>query len=173
MEKIIYMILLAIHNLGVVGCVAGPFYMARIVKRRSKYEKKLIYSMDGLMEDVITTQPPVCWLSLIALVATGLGFPAGHLLFHGTLRPLTAIGWTALILKLTCVAGMAAILYYGTFVFNPRLKEMFGGFKPDETPDPDLEQKFFALRARRKYWCDRCWNLGVLVLIFSAVLRWS
>lgn len=173
MEKLIYVILLSIHNLAIIGCVGGPFYMARIVRARSKYEKKIIYHKDRLMEDVITTQPPICWASLIALVVTGVSFPAVHYLFHGTTRELSAVGWTALIVKLLLVLGMAIILYFGSVHFNPKLKEMFARFSPDTPPNPEDEKAFFALRARRKYWCDRCWQLGIGVLIASAVLRWA
>ena len=173
MEKLIYMTLLAVHNIAAITCVAGPFYMARIVKARSRSEKRIIHDMDRLMEDVITSQPPICWAALIVLVATGFAFPAVHYLFHGMFKGLTTVGWIALGLKLAAVAGMAVILYGGTFIFNPKLKELFARFKSEDAPDPKVEQEFFALRARRKYWCDRCWNLGVIVLIASAILRWS
>ena len=173
MEKLTYMVLLAVHNIAAVACVAGPFYMARIVKARSRYEKRIIRDMDQLMEDVITTQPPICWVALIVLVATGLAFPAVHYAFHGTFKELTALGWIALGTKLVAVAGTAVILYWGAFVFNPKLKEFFARLKAEGVPDPKLEGEFFALRARRKYWCDRCLNLGVIVLIASAVLSWS
>ncbi len=173
MEQFVYMVLLAIHNVAIVGCVAGPFYMARIVKARAKYEKKIIYDMDRLEEDVITTQPAICWASLITLVITGLGFPATYYLFHGRLKEVTTLALVALAVKLVLVAGMAVILYVGTFYFNPKLKELFAQFRADQPPDPGIEKQFFSLRARRKYWCDRCWQLGVLVLIASAVMRWS
>ena len=173
MEQLVYMVFLSIHNVAVIGCVAGPFYMARIVKARAKYEKKIIYDMDRLEEDVITTQPAICWASLIALVITGFGFPATNYLFHGTIEDVSTLALVALTVKLALVAGMAVILYVGSFFFNPKLKELFAQFGPDQTPDPEIEKQFFSLRARRKYWCDRCWQLGVLVLIASAVLRWS
>ncbi|MCL5280275.1 MAG: hypothetical protein M1376_10255 [Planctomycetes bacterium] len=133
MEKAIYSILLALHNLAVVACVAGPFYMARIVRARSRYEKRIIYNMDRLMEDVITTQPPICWAALLVLVTTGFAFPAVHLLFHGTIMNLAVSGWIALGVKLTAVAGIGAILYWGTFVFNPKLKELFARFPANGT----------------------------------------
>ncbi len=173
MEQVIYMILLAIHNVAIIGCVAGPFYMARIVKARAKYEKKIIYNMDRLEEDVITTQPPICWASLMALVITGFGFPVVYFIFHGAFKEMGTATLIALVLKLVFVAGIAVILYVGTFYFNPKLKELFAQFRADQPPDAEIEEKFFALRALRKYWCDRCWQLGVLVLIVSAVLRWS
>ena len=173
MEKDIYMILIAIHNVAIVGCVAGPFYMARIVKARAKYEKKIIYNMDRLEEDVITTQPPICWASLMALVITGCGFTVVYVIFQGAFKEVGTATMIALVVKLVSVAGIAVILYVGTFYFNPKLKELFAQFQADQPPDAGVEQEFFALRARRKYWCDRCWQLGVLVLIASAVLRWS
>lgn len=173
MEELTYMALTATHLVAALICFAGPFYMARIVKARSGYEKRIIFEMDSLMEDVITTQPKICWVALIVLVVTGFAFPAVHYLFNGAFAEMTTIGSIALGIKLLAVAGMAVILYWGTFVFNPKLKDQFAGFSAEETPDPKLEQEFFALRGRRKYWCDRCWNLGLIVLIASAVLRWS
>jgi len=71
METLPYMTLLAAHNIAAVICVAGPLYMARIVKERFQYEKKVIHDMDRLMEDVITTQPQICWVAWIVLMACG------------------------------------------------------------------------------------------------------
>ncbi len=173
MEELTYMFLLATHNIAAVACVAGPYYMARITTARSRYEKRIIYDMDRLMEDVITSQPPICWAALIALVATGFSFPAVHYLFHGAFKGMTTLGWVSLGMKLAAVAGMVTIIYWGTFVFNPKLKELFARFNSVEHPDPKLEGEFFTLRARRRFWCERCWNLGLVVLITSAILRWS
>ena len=173
MEELTNTVLLAMHNIAAVLCVAGPFYMARIVKARSRYEKRIIHEMDRLMEDVITTQPPICFAALIVLVVTGFAFPAVHYAFHGAIKGLITLGWIALGVKLIAVFGMAIIFYWGTFIFNPKLKEQFARLQANKHPDPQHEQVFFALRARRKYWCDRCWNLGLIVLVTSAVLRWS
>jgi hypothetical protein len=173
MENVVYMILLAIHNVALVACVAGPFYMARIVKARANYEKTIIYDMDRLEEDVITTQPPICWAALIALVVTGFAFPAVYYLFHGTLKEVSTVAMVSFVIKLVLVAAIAAILFVGSFYFNPKLKELFAQFQKDQIPDLEIEKQFFALRARRKYWCDRCWQLGIIVLIVSAVLRWG
>ena len=60
METALYSALLALHNLALVGCVAGPFYRARIVAARAKFEKKIIYPMDRLEEEVLTSQPALC-----------------------------------------------------------------------------------------------------------------
>lgn len=172
MEKTIYSLMLALHNIALVGCVAGPFYMARIVKARSKFEKKIIYPMDRLEEDVITSQPALCWLMIIILFATGIGFPAVHLLFHGELRETSTIAAIAFWVKQALVLGIVAILYYGTFVINPKLKEIFARFQEGKEPDPADEDEFFTLRAKRKKWCDKCLWLGILVLLVSPVLRW-
>jgi len=171
-EKVIYSVLLALHNIALVGCVAGPFYMARIVGARAEYEKKIIYPMDRLEEDVITTQPMLCWLFIIILYATGFGFPVVYYLFHGQMKEMSTPAMTAFWVKQVLVLGIVAIQYYGTFVINPRIRELFARFKEGEVPKPEDEKAFFAVRATRKKWCDRCLWLGILVLLVTPVLRW-
>ncbi|MFQ6039455.1 MAG: hypothetical protein ACE5PV_01260 [Candidatus Poribacteria bacterium] len=171
MENLIYIILLALHNIALVGCVAGPFYMSRIVANRSKYGKKIIFDMDSLMEDVITSQPMLCWLFIIILYATGFGFPVVYLLFHGALKEFSSIALVAFILKHILILGIVGILFYGTFFINPKIKELFSKFKPDEEPDEEVVKEFFSLRALRKRWCDVCLVLGILVLLISPILR--
>ena len=164
--------MLAFHNIALVGCVAGPFYMGRIVRARARHEKKIIYPMDTLMEDVITSQPVICWLMIIILYVTGIGFPAVHLLFHGQLKETSTIALAAFWVKQVLILGIVAILFVGSFFINPRLRELFARFKDGEQPDPDDEKEFFRLRALRRKWCDRCLVLGILVLLVSPVLRW-
>ncbi len=173
MENVIYCVLLAFHNLAMVMCVAGPFYMGRIVAARKKHGKKLIYSLDSVVEDVITSQPMLCWLAIIVLFATGFGFTAVHVLLHGQIKEVSTLTMAAFGVKHVFVVGIVAILFYGTFVINPKLKELFAKFKEGEPPDPETEKEFFALRGVRKKWCDRCLVLGVLVLLLSPILRFS
>lgn len=173
MENVIYCVLLAFHNLALVMCVAGPFYMGRIVAARKKHGKKLIYSLDSVVEDVITSQPMLCWLAIIVLFATGFGFTAVHILLHGQLKQVSTLVMAAFGVKHVFVIGIVAILFYGTFVINPKLKVLFAKFKEGEPADPETEKEFFALRGVRKKWCDRCLVLGVLVLLLSPILRFS
>jgi len=172
MENVIYSILLAFHNIALVGCVAGPFYMGRIVRARSRHERKIVYPMDTLMEDVITSQPVICWLMIILLYVTGIGFPVVYVLFHGYLKDSSTTVLYAFWVKQALILGIVAILFYGTFFVNPRLEELFARFKDGKEPDPDDEKEFFRLRSLRKKWCDRCLALGILVLLVSPVLRW-
>ncbi len=171
MENVIYTILLALHNIALVGCVAGPFYMSRIVANRGKYEKKVIYDMDSLMEDVITSQPMLCWLFIIVLYATGFGFPLVYFLFHGELKEFSSIALAAFIFKHILILGIVGILFYGTFFINPRIKELFSRFKSGEEPEEEAVRAFFSLRAKRKKWCDVCLVLAILVLLVSPLLR--
>ncbi len=173
MENAIYCALLALHNLALVMCVAGPFYMGRMVAARGKHGKKLFYRLDSVVEDVITSQPMLCWLAIIVLFATGFGFPVVHLLFHGQMKEVSTVAVVALGVKLVFVLGIVGILFYGTSVINPKLKVLFAKFKEGEPADPETEKQFFALRGVRKKWCDRCLVLGVLVLLVSPVLRFS
>ena len=172
LEKWIYSALLALHNLALVGCVAGPFYMARIVKARARYGNKIIYDMDRLEEDVITTQPKICFWMIVVLYVTGIGFPAVYFLYHGQLRETSSIAAAGFWVKQGLVLGMVAIQFYGAFVLNPRLKELFARFGPGRTPDPRDEAEFFRVRALRKKWCDRCLWLGILVLVVTPLIRW-
>lgn len=171
MENVIYAMLTSIHLIAAAGCVGGPYYMRRIVDARSKYEKKIIYDMDKLMEDVITAQPKLCWIFLITLMISGALFPVVHYWFHGAVKSLSALSMAALVIKLSAVAAIGGILYYGTAVVNPQLKAMFAEFQPGAN-DSAKEKAFFALRAKRKLWCARCMYLGILVLLMSAVLAW-
>ncbi len=173
LENVIYIVLLAVHNLALVMCVAGPFYMGRIVAARGKHGKKLFYRLDSVVEDVITSQPMLCWLAIIVLFATGFGFTAVHIPFHGQLEQVSTLAMVAFGVKHVFVIGIVGILFYGTFIINPKLKELFAKFKEGEPADPETEKKFFALRGVRKKWCDRCLVLGVLVLLVSPILRFS
>ncbi len=173
MENVLYCVLLALHNLALVMCVAGPFYMGRMVAARGKHGKKLFHRLDSVVEDVITSQPMLCWLAIIVLFATGFGFPVVHILFHGQIKQVSTVGWVAFGVKHAFVLGIVGILFYGTFIINPKLRELFARFKEGEPADPETEKQFFALRGVRKKWCDRCLVLGVLVLLVSPVLRFS
>ncbi len=115
----------------------------------------------------------LCWLAIIVLFATGFGFQVVHLLFHGQLKEMSTVGLVAFGVKHAFVLGIVGILFYGTFIINPKLKELFSKFKEGEAADPETEKAFFALRGVRKKWCDRCLVLGVLVLLVSPVLRFS
>ncbi|MEW6201252.1 MAG: hypothetical protein AB1546_04705 [bacterium] len=172
MEQAINSILLGLHNLALVVCVGGPYYMSRIVRARARYEKKIIYTMDKLEEDVITTQPAICMLAIFVLYATGIGMPLVHLLIHGRLKEMTTIAMAAFWMKQLLVLGMVAIQFYGAFYINPKIKEIFARFREGETPNPKDEKEFFTIRAIRRKWCDRCLVLGILVLIISPFIRW-
>ncbi len=172
LEKSLYSILLALHNIALVACVAGPFYMARIVKARAPYGNRVIYEMDRLEEDVVTTQPVICFVAIVVLYVTGIGFPVVYFLFHGELRETSAVAAAGFWVKQALVLGMVAIQFYGAFVLNPRLKELFARFGPGQTPDPHDEAEFFRVRALRKKWCDRCLWLGILVLVVTPLIRW-
>jgi uncharacterized protein involved in oxidation of intracellular sulfur len=56
------------------------------------------------------------------------------------------------------------------FGLNPRLRELFAGFKPGQTPEPLLEAEFFQKRAKRKALCETCLKFAIGVLVFSAFI---
>lgn len=169
-EQVIHSLLLALHNIALVGCAAAPFYNRQLVLERGHYGPKLHYELDKVVEDTLQGNAPICMVFIATLWATGIGMPLNHLLFHGALRDLHMVGTVALVLKLLSVAGMIVIMFIIFFKLNPRLRELFAGFSPDSAPDPPAEKEFFATRARRKALCETCLKFAVGVLVFSAFL---
>ena len=169
-EQIIYGVLLAFHNIALVGCAAAPFYNRNLVNQRAQYGPKLHYELDKVVEDTLQGNAPHCMVFIAVLFATGIGMPLNHLAFHGAFRELHVVAWTAVGLKLASVFGMMIIMGMIFFGLNPRLKEIFTKFEPGGTPDTALEQEFFQKRARRKALCEICLIFAVGVLVFSAFM---
>jgi len=169
-EQVIHSILLALHNIALVGCAAAPFYNRQLVLRRGQYGPKLHYELDKVVEDTLQGNAPYCIVFITTLWLTGIAMPLNHLLFHGALRELHTVAIVALALKLLSVAGMMGIMFIIFFRLNPRLRELFARFSPGRAPDPDAEKEFFSKRARRKALCETCLKFAVAVLVFSAFL---
>jgi hypothetical protein len=169
-EQIIHSILLALHNIALVGCAAAPFYNRQLVKQRGEYGPKLHYKMDKVVEDTLQGNAPYCIVFITILWITGIGMPLNYLLFHGSLRPTPPAAVVALVLKLLNIVGMMVIMFVIFFQLNPRLRDLFASFSPGADPDPDKEKEFFGTRARRKALCEVCLKFAIAVLIFSAFL---
>jgi len=169
-EQIIHGVLLACHNLALVGCAAAPFYNRNLVNQRAQYGPTLHYELDKVVEDTLQGNAPYCMVFIAVLFATGIGMPLNHLLFQGALRELHPVAWAAVGLKLACVFAMMVIMGMIFFGLNPRLTGIFARFEAGETPDPELEQEFFQKRARRRALCDTCLKFAIGVLVFSAFM---
>ena len=169
-EQIIHSILLAFHNIALVGCAAAPFYNRQLVLKRGQYGPKLQYQLDKVVEDTLQGNAPHCIVFITTLWLTGIAMPLNHLLFHGALKEIHMVGTAALVLKLLSVAGMMVFMFIIFFQLNPRLRDLFATFSPDEPPDPEKEKEFFSTRARRKALCEICLKFAIGVLVFSAFL---
>ena len=169
-EQVIHSILLALHNIALAGCAAAPFYNRQLVQNRGQYGPKLHYELDKVVEDTLQGNMPYCMVFITTLWVTGIGMPLNHLLFQGALKEMHVVATAALALKLLGVLGMMAIMFAIFFRLNPRLRELWAGFSPDASPDPNKEKEFFETRARRKALCETCLRLAVAVLVFSAFL---
>ncbi len=172
-EPIIHSILLALHNIALVGCAAAPFYNRNLVLTRGQYGPKLHYELDKVVEETLQGNEPYCVVFIITLVLTGIGIPLNHYAFHGSFRSLHDVAWIAVALKLVCVFGMIVIMSVIFLKINPRLLSLFAGFSTNEAPNPGNEKEFFALRARRKALCEICLWFAVGVLLFSAFLGFA
>lgn len=171
MENIIYTVLLALHNIALVGCAAAPFYNLRLVTIRSQFGQKVYYQLDKTVEDTLQGLEPYCWSFIIILFVTGFGFPITHYLFHGKLKDSTTIALSAFVLKHIFVLGIVAFAFYITFFINPKIKEIFLKFSPEIQPQEELAKQFFSLRAKRRNLCKICFVFALLVLIVSPILR--
>lgn len=169
-EQIINGVLLALHNIALVGCAAAPFYNRSLVNQRSQYGPKLFYELDKVVEDTLQSNVPYCVTFIITLFVTGAAMPINHYLFHGSFKELNNVASISLALKLVSVVGMVIIMAMIFMKINPELKKMFKGFSSENQPDPESEAAFFKLRARRKYLCGICLVFAILVLVFSAFI---
>ncbi|MBU0519457.1 hypothetical protein KKA00_10295 [bacterium] len=169
-EQIIHGILLALHNIALVGCAAAPFYNRNLVNTRAQFGPKLHYKLDKVVEDTLQGNAPYCMAFIGILFFTGITMPLNHYLFNGAFKQLHLIAISALALKLLCVFAMVVIMWIIFFKINPKLRELMATFKPEEAPATDRESLFFTLRAQRKALCEKCLWFAVGVLVFSAFL---
>ncbi len=172
-EQIVHSLLLALHNIALVGCAAAPFYNRALVVKRGQYGPKLHYELDKVVEDTLQGNAPYCMAFMATLILTGIALPMNYWAFHGAFRDMHVVAHVALGLKLAAVAGMAAIMWVIFFRINPRLRSLFAGFASGATPDGGQGKEFFGLRARRKSLCETCLKFAVVVLVCSAFLGFS
>lgn len=173
MENLIHTLLLALHNIALVGCAAAPFYNKNLVKSRSQYGPKLIYELDKVVEDTLQGNAPYCITFIIVLFVTGMAIPINHYLFHGAFKELSSVAVIALIIKLLSVFAMVFIMFTIFLKINPAINKIFWGFSKEATPEPQLVSNFFKLRARRKKLCEICLIFAVIVLVSSAFLGFT
>lgn len=169
-EQVIHSVLLALHNIALVGCAAAPFYNRQLVLQRGQYGAKLHYELDKVVEDTLQGNAPYCITFMTTLWITGLGMPLNYWAFNGATRELHVVSSVALALKLLSLVGMMVIMFIIFYRLNPRLLELFASFSPDAAPDPDHEAEFFDKRARRKALCETCLKFAIGILVFSAFL---
>ncbi len=169
-EQVIHSILLALHNIALVGCAAAPFYNRALVLKRGQYGPKLYFEMDKVVEETLQGNAPYCITFIITLIITGIAMPLNYYLFYGTFRATNSVVITALVLKLIAVAGMVVIMLRIFYRINPRLKKLFSKFSPSAKPDESNEKEFFTLRAKRKSLCEVCLVFAIIVLLASAFL---
>jgi len=169
-EQLVHSVLLALHNIALVGCAAAPFYNRQLVLHRAQYGPKLHYKLDKVVEDTLQGNAPYCIVFLTTLWVTGLSMPLNHYLFQGAFKELHLVAVVALVLKLLSLFGMMVIMFVIFFRLNPRLQQLFDSFSLQADPDPEREKEFFEKRARRKALCETCLKLALAVLVFSAFL---
>lgn len=169
-EQIIHSVLLALHNIALVGCAAAPFYNRNLVLNRGQYGAKLHYELDKVVEDTLQGNAPYCMVFISVLWLTGLGMPMNHYFFHGAMKEISMVSTAFLSVKLVSIIGMMVIMGIIFFQINPELKEIFSKFAANTKPDEKLESRFFSQRKRRKNLCEICLVFAIMVLVSSAFL---
>lgn len=172
-EQIINSVLLALHNIALVGCAAAPFYNRALVLKRGQYGPKLHYELDKVVEDTLQGNAPYCITFISTLFVTGIAMPLNYYLFNGSFRDSNSVVIAALVIKLLFVFGMVFIMLRIFYRINPRLRILFDKFSPSDRPADSEEKEFFTLRAKRKSLCEICLWFAVIVLIASAFLGFS
>ena len=173
MEQLIHSLLLALHNIALVGCAAAPFYNRNLVKSRSQYGPKLIYELDKVVEDTLQGNAPYCITFIIILFFTGMAIPLNHYLFHGSFMVLSPVGLIALALKLISVFVMIYIMIVIFFKINPAINKIFFTFSKETISEPQAVASFFKLRTRRKKLCEICLVFAIIVLVTSAFIGFT
>ena len=173
MENLIHSLLLALHNIALVGCAAAPFYNRNLVKNRSRYGPKLIYELDKVVEDTLQGNAPYCITFIIILFFTGIAMPFNYYLFHGAFKELSSVATIALIIKLLSIFAMVYIMVIIFYKINPAINKIFGGFSKEASPEPQVVAGFFKLRARRKKLCEICLVFAIIVLVSSAFIGFT
>ena len=74
-------------------------------------------------------------------------------------------------LKHILVLAMVAIVFYNSFIVQPKINEIFAKFLPDTQPQEEVKKQFFSFRTTRKKWCKVCFVLAILVLAVTPILR--
>jgi|GEM_PF-988527 len=169
-EQFIHSLLLALHNLALVGCAAAPFYNRSLVVNHSKFGQKVNLPLDNLVENTLQGNAGNCLIFITTLFITGLGMPLNYYVFNGSFKELHFIAYVALSLKVICVLLMGMIMFKIFAQYNPQIKMLLIEFNSAQEIPPEKEKEFFQLRKRRRNLCEICLGLAAAVLVFSAFL---
>jgi len=104
-EQLFHGVLLALHNIALVGCAAAPFYNTALVTKRGQYGPKLSYELDKVVEDTLQGNQPYCMAFMAMLILTGIAMPLNHWFFTGAMREMHPVALGALAVKLAAVGG--------------------------------------------------------------------
>ena len=142
-----------LHNLGGILFAAGPFYALLLLRQQR----------GGAAQTVIEArlaQLPRLWFWLLLLqLASGAGFGAASLLFHGEFPAMGGVARIAITVKVVAVLialGLCIQLWRSTMP------------EPRDEPDSDA-----ALRLKRERLLYLLMLLALAILTGAAFLRWN
>jgi hypothetical protein len=163
----------AIHNIGAVLFVAGPFYILLILFSRKRIKDDYIYPIDRQIENTFAILPPL-WLFLLILQGvTGGSFGLISLIYEGELPQIAPVAMIALTIKILGVIVAFFISFYLWWFLVPKLKDFIIKYNPENKPSQDSLVAFLALRKKRDRFVWFLLLLAIIILTGAAFLRWN
>ncbi|MEW6517364.1 MAG: hypothetical protein AB1439_10735 [candidate division FCPU426 bacterium] len=168
MEPWLYAALLAVHNLVLVIFGGGMFSVWLLNRKRSDYDRTSLHPGDHLLEASMIAHPDGYLRGLIMLALTGGGMPLVHFLYHGHIKPQTAVSWSAFGFKGVLVTVLFVVLIRWLKQVELPLGRAYAEAKA--APTPANCQRYFELSARRTRWCLWGWVVALLVLLVTPLV---
>jgi hypothetical protein len=170
MEPWLYAGLLAVHNIVVVILSGGMFSVWLLNRQRAEYDQTVLHPGDHLLEKSMLSHPQGYLRGLIMLALTGGGMPLVHYLYHGHIKPQTAVSWAAFGLKGVLVTLLFVVLMrWATQVERP-IGAVYA--QAQSAPAPENLARYFDLNAQRTRWCLWGWVLALAVLLVTPVMTY-
>jgi hypothetical protein len=170
MEPWLYAILLAVHNIVLVIFSGGMFSVWLLNRQRPEYDQTALHPGDHLLEKSMISHPQGYLRGLIMLALTGGGMPLVHYLYHGHIKPQTALSWTAFGLKMLLVTALFFVLMNWLKQAELPLVKVYAEAKT--APTPENLKRYFELAARRTQWCGWGSLLALLTLLVTPLVTY-
>lgn len=151
-ENILYALLLALHNIVLVLVAGGCFAVWQASLKIERLESL------GALERTTIVNPRTYIQGLIVLGLTGMGMPLIHMLYHGDIKPQTAVSMSAFIIKMILVCFLLVVTFRWAIDTNKQTSSSSNSSSNKKNID------FFT---RRRGYAQWGWIIAVLILVIT------